>query len=154
MPRFYRYYDLTDYEITRNGEITNIHNGRKVKPQPNGKGYLRFLLNGKLVFVHRIVAQLYVPNPENKPQVNHKDGNKLNNCADNLEWVTNRENRDHALKNGLHMCGDSCSWSKLTKEKVEYIRNHPEIAANTLAEKYGVSATTIRSARRGETWKY
>jgi len=51
--------------------------------------------------VHRLVALTYIPNPNNKPMVNHKDGNSLNNCVDNLEWMINKENSDHAFKSGL-----------------------------------------------------
>lgn len=80
---------IDDYEITRDGQVINKRTGRILKGQPNGKGYLRVSIGGKLQFVHRLVAIKYIPNPENKEQVNHIDGNKLNNCADNLEWVTN-----------------------------------------------------------------
>lgn len=80
---------LEDYEITEDGRVINKHTGRVLKGQPNGKGYLRVHIDGKLRFIHRMVAEKYVPNPDNLEQVNHKDGNKLNNCAENLEWVSN-----------------------------------------------------------------
>lgn len=153
MPRVYRKYDLSDYEVTREGEIINKHNGRKIKPQQNGKGYLRVGIGGKLIFVHRLVAEKYIPNPDNKKQINHKDGNKLNNNADNLEWVTNQENRNHAIKEGLQIHGESCSWSKLTREQVDFVRKHPEIKDKEYADLFGVSRLTISDVRRGITWK-
>ena len=146
-------FTISDYTITRDGEIINNRWNRKVKPQPNGKGYLRFSLGGKFVFVHRIVAQLYVPNPENKPQVNHKDGNKLNNSADNLEWVTNQENRDHAIAHSLNIKGERCPWSKLTQTNVDFIRSHPEINEHVLAQKYNVTIHSIKNVRNYKTWK-
>ena len=99
-------FTMDDYQITYDGRVINKKWGREVKPQVNGKGYLRVGIVGKLRFVHRLVAEKYVPNPDNKPQVNHKDGNKLNNCADNLEWVSNQDNRDHAVKNDLVIHGE------------------------------------------------
>ena len=147
-------FTLDDYEITKDGEIINKKwGGRRVKPQPNGKGYLRVHIAGKMYFVHRLVAELYVPNPDNKPQVNHKDGNKLNNSADNLEWVTNMENRHHALDNGLHTKGEGCSCSKLTKEQVDFIRNHPEIRNVEYARLFGVHHKTISAVKNRKSWK-
>lgn len=64
-------------------------------------GYERLYINGKRYRIHRFVAELFVPNPEHKLEVNHKDGNKLNNRADNLEWTTRSENQKHAYKIGL-----------------------------------------------------
>jgi len=70
------------------------------------KGYMRVYLNDqgrtRFVPVHRLVALAFIPNPYNKPQVNHKDGNKQNNCVENLEWCTNGENQLHAYAIGLN----------------------------------------------------
>ena len=153
MPREYRRFTLEDYEITRSGEVINKHTGKHVKPQKNGKGYYRVAIGKKLLFVHRLVAEKYIPNPDNKPQVNHKDGNKLNNCVDNLEWVTNKQNRDHAMKSGLHFCGEKCPWSKLTQNQVDFIRNHRELNSKELAKLFEVSESHVREIRRNESWK-
>lgn len=111
MARKYKTLSLEDYNITKNGEVINNNTNRVLKPQLNGKGYYRVSIGGKLMFVHRLVAQKYIPNPENKAQVNHKDGNKLNNNVKNLEWVENIENRKHAVEKGLHLSGEKCSYS-------------------------------------------
>lgn len=146
-------YTLSDYTITEKGEVINNHNGKRVKPQPNGKGYLRVSIGKKLMFVHRLVAEKYIPNPENKEQVNHKDGNKLNNSVENLEWVTNYENRKHALKNGLHLTGEKCPWAKLKAADVEFIRANKELSVNELAKMFNVSRNTINDVLFKRTWK-
>lgn len=144
---------IEDYKITQEGIVINKTNGHILKPQPNSKGYLRVVIGGERKFVHRLVAEKYIPNPNNYQQVNHIDGNKQNNSVENLEWVSNQENRDHAVKNGLHLQGEDCPWSILNWEKVEYIRNHPEFSIKYFAEKYGVSERTIRDVRNYNTWK-
>ena len=74
-------------------------------PLDNGKGYLRVKLSKnnkpKRVMLHRIIAEAFIENPNNYKTVNHKDGNKLNNSIENLEWCTQSENCIHAIKNGL-----------------------------------------------------
>lgn len=145
---------LNDYEITTKGEIINKKNRHKLIPQPNGKGYLRVSIGGQIKFVHRLVAEMYIPNPENKPQVNHKDGNKTNNCVENLEWVTNQENRAHARKNGLQCCGENCKWAKLNWDKVRFIReNKDTLSVNELKTMFGVSRTAIEWVIKGKSWK-
>lgn len=67
----------------------------------NGCGYESVSLAARKYDIHRVLAELYIPNPYNKPCVNHKDGNKLNNDLSNLEWVTYSENNIHALQHGL-----------------------------------------------------
>jgi len=79
--------------------------GNILKQQIDRCGYLRVRpsINGrKLGFiVHRIIAITFIPNIDNKPQVNHRDGDKTNNVCTNLEWVTNGENQNHAIETGL-----------------------------------------------------
>lgn len=83
--------------------------GKRVKKRMKGgidkKGYVRLSISigtkQLTIKEHRIIAQKFVPNPYNKPQVNHKNGDKTDNKPENLEWVTNFENSDHAMKMGL-----------------------------------------------------
>lgn len=147
------YLKLSDYIINENGQIINKKNGHVLKGQPNGKGYLRVSIGGRLYFIHRLVAEKYIPNPDGKPQVNHIDGDKTNNAASNLEWATNKENRIHALKNGLHLKGEQCPWSKLTPDDVQYIRNHKDRSNTVLANQFNVSRSTIRAVKNNLSWK-
>jgi len=92
--------------FTRNGTSGGyIRKGKILKLGSNPAGYAIIGLhkNNKQKFfpVHRLVAQAFIPNPENKPQINHIDGNKRNNNICNLEWATRSENMKHAVKTGL-----------------------------------------------------
>ena len=144
--------NFEDYEVTKEGQVINTKTGRILKGQANSKGYLRVSLCGKFYFIHRLVAEKYIPNPENKTQVNHIDGNKLNNCVDNLEWMTNKENRRHAVENGLQATGSKCL-KKLDWDKVHYIREHLEVSNAKLAKKFNVSPTCIADVKNYRTWK-
>ena len=149
------FYTLDDYDITYDGNVINKHNGYILKGQPNSKGYLRVCIGKKFYFIHRLVAEKYIPNPDNKEQVNHKDGNKLNNSANNLEWVSNQENRTHAIKDFLHLQGEDCPYSKLDWKAVEYIRTNPDhLLQRELGKMFGVSRSTIGDIIHYRTWKH
>jgi hypothetical protein len=95
------------YCVSGVGTVVNVNTYKMLKPtEHNGKQpyyYVTLSKNGKTkkVFIHRLVAETFIPNPNNLPQVNHKDGNVHNNAISNLEWVTNRQNTEHAYKNHL-----------------------------------------------------
>lgn len=141
-----------DYWITDDGRVISIGRGKILTNQLTKKGYHNLLLpvnnKKKLCIVHRLVAEAFIPNIENKPQVNHKDGNKQNNHYTNLEWVTNEENQSHAWKNGLitKQYGENSNNSKLTNEQAKEIRE--KYATGNYTQKqlgllYNVSSTTI-----------
>lgn len=91
------------YQASNLGNIRNKKTGLVLTPITDKDGYFRVHLNNDKITrpVHRLVAKTFIPNPEHKPQVNHKDGDKTNNRVSNLEWCTSRENNIHALQNGL-----------------------------------------------------
>lgn len=106
--------------------------------------------------VHKLVAETYIPNPYNKPEVNHIDGNKLNNHVSNLEWVTHRENMGHAYTTGLidlnNRRGINHKRSKLSECEIKEIRDSKE-TSRVLSKKYGVDHTTISKIKRRASYK-
>lgn len=92
------------YQISNLGRVKRVTTGRILKGDKNKDGYLLVKLCknsiGSNKRIHRLVAEAFIPNPENKPQVNHIDENKINNRVDNLEWVTANENINHGTRNG------------------------------------------------------
>lgn len=95
----------SNYLISENGELYSIKSRKYIKPRINENNYLIIDLYKnnirKTYKLHRLVAQAFLDNPDNLPQVNHKDGNKLNNNVDNLEFCTASQNTQHAWDNGL-----------------------------------------------------
>ena len=100
----WKFIEGTNHEISSNGEIRN-KKSKTTLAQTLSNGYLvsRPRINGKdmNITIHREVAKAFVSNPDNKPCVNHKDGNKTNNNYENLEWCTQKENVHHAMQTGL-----------------------------------------------------
>ena len=117
----------TAYYITNDGKCYNSNTGNYLKGQVNHKnGYLSYNLTlpdgrKKRCYAHRLVAIAYIENKDNKKEVNHIDGNKLNNCIDNLEWVNSSENKQHALENELRKFDHVFCFSKDKKLVAEYL---------------------------------
>ena len=112
----------------------------------------------KVVCVHKIVAKAFVPNPKDKLEVNHKDGDKTNNKASNLEWCSGSENRQHAIDTGLIKTGSSHKLSLLTPEQVNDIKlncvtSKRGYSQMDFARKYGVSRGCIKDILYGKTYK-
>lgn len=124
------------YQVSNTGEIRSLKFGKiKILKQYTDKcGYnvLTLSENGKRKnhFVHRLVAMTFIPNPNNLPQVNHKDENKANNCVDNLEWCSRKYNMNYGTRNeraSERMCGENNpnygkTFSEETKKKMSEAR--------------------------------
>lgn len=168
------YEDL--YEIDIDGNIFSLgrwkksrwgtmfwYEGRKLKPSKGVRGYLvvgLFDKDGKVTSLkhHRLIAQAFIPNPDNKPYINHIDGNKHNNCVSNLEWATPQENSDHAVLHGLTPSGERNGAAKLSDKEVAEIYHlvMAGAAVNRLAKTYSVDRNTLTRAvykRLSETHK-
>ena len=92
------------YEVSNKGRIKSLTSNKTLSPQNNGVGYLKVELwkdkSGKKKYIHRLVAEAFLPNPLNRTEVNHKDSNPANNTIENLEWVSSSENTKHAVYKG------------------------------------------------------
>lgn len=168
------------YQISNHGNVRSLDRvikektgktqtikGRVLKQRINPSGYYYVGLrknSRKATFaVHQLVAQAFLDNPDNKPTVNHIDGNKLNNSVANLEWSTYSENLEHAYKTGLRRAvyssevGSKNYKRKLISEQVIEIKRL--LAAGSLthkeiATKFSVARSTITEINSGKRWKH
>lgn len=108
--------------------------------------------------VHSLVAQMFIPNPDNKPEVNHKDGNKRNNLVTNLEWCTREENVAHAIRNNLYrgLRGSANKNSKLNEDVVAEIKKRLRRGemGRRIAEAVGTNEILVSMIKHGHIWKY
>ena len=169
LPKLEVWKDIKDYEgiyqVSNFGNVKSLGNEfsrkeRLLKLSPQSKGYLTVVLQKnstrRMVLVHRLVAHYFIPNIDNKPQVNHINGIKTDNRVENLEWVLHRENLDHAIKNNLVLKGEKNRNSKL--KDVDVIKIHSllqkGITTKELSETYNVSYSTIDGIRTNRYWKH
>lgn len=159
MQEIWKRFKDTDYQVSNLGNVFSVYSGMQLKPFMNDRYLVVDLFAYTVrqrIAVHRMVAIAFIENPDNKEYVNHIDGNKLNNCVDNLEWVTASENSIHAVATGLSPIGEAKTLAKLTEKDVLEIQAAFEAGEKdfVLAEKYGVTSGVISSIRLGKTWKH
>ena len=155
----------TDYYVSSKGRIKHFKHNRWVfvSLSKTNDGYSKctLFINGKAKYyrVHRLVANAFIPNPLNKPTVNHIDGNKDNNSADNLEWSTLSEQMVHAYATGLKKPVKGCNHpsSTLTQEQVDEIRSlykphDKQFGMIALAKRFNVSEVTISRIVRNKSY--
>lgn len=160
------------YEVSNLGQIRSLDRvdkkkrfwkGRILKQYPR-KGYLHVNLsvNGERnsVAVHRVVAEAFLLNPKNKPQVNHIDENKANNVVSNLEFCTACENVNHGTRSKRSadsQRGEKSHSHRITSEQVNeirenYVRGSKQFGQKAFADKFGISISAVSLIILGKTW--
>ena len=155
--------ESTNYVVSTDGRLYNTKTGKlKSMKTVSTNGYVKAYMyhNGRdyHTHIHRIVAKAFVPNPDNKPEVNHINGNKLDNNFKNLEWVTGSENIRHAFKTGLIKNikrGSDSNFAKYTEDQIHLVCKLLQSNRHTIkeiSEITGVSTTSVKCILNSDTW--
>ena len=154
------------YQISNFGNVKSLkcNNEKILKLSNKTDDYFRvnFHMKGikqKCLYPHRLVAEMFVPNPFNKKEVNHKNGIKSDNYFENLEWCSSSENQNHSYKTGLQIPkkGEECHFHILKEKEVVEIRSqyvYRKVTMLMLSIKYNVHITTIQSVLNRTNWKH
>lgn len=148
------------YFISNTGKVKKKDKLVALCPNKNRSNYVYVYhhdsnMRPRALSVHRLVARYFIPNPENKPQVNHIDNDTQNNSITNLEWVTSWENTQHCIKQGrkVQLVGESCPQSKLTENLVRAIKSHfGKMTYTQIAKKFNTNYSNVAHIKRGSRW--
>lgn len=148
------------YQISTLGNVRSYAYGhaRTLKPSPNELGYLRVFLCKygliKTLRVHRLVAEAFMPNPKNKPYINHIDFDPSNNRVENLEWCTQKENMRHCIDSGRFSRGEAHYKSILKNSDVKKIRASNGISQVQLGKIFKVDQSVISNIINRKKWTH
>lgn len=152
------------YEVSNFGKIISLKDNKRLERKPSlvGKGYLSLTVSkdgiSKQFRVHRLVAIAFIPNPNNLPEVNHKNRIKTDNHINNLEWCTSKENTLHWVRSGANFSkGSEHHKTNLTDEIVLNIRHdfdNLNFNYTQLSKKYHVGLFAIRLIISNKSWKH
>lgn len=145
------------YMISNTGKVINGKTNKELKPQLSKKGYLLVGIFNRNHYIHRLVAQMFIPNPENKPQVNHINGDKFCNWIGNLEWSTARENIQHAIDHKLFYVGlgQNANAAIYTDDQIHRVCQLLECQRfhnKDIAQMTGVDPYTVSKVKCKEGW--
>lgn len=153
--------DFPDYEVSTFGNVFSKKRNKLLKPCVNSSNYKKFVLKGKNLYAHRLVAEAFIPNDNNLEEVNHKDGNKWNNNVTNLEWVTKSENSIHAFENGLRNISGYTRYRvaksdhRFSSQDVEEMFSlyNDGMSKKEIAKKFKCYDSTVCNILNGKTYK-
>lgn len=155
----------THYEVSNKGNVRNSNTGKILQPEVSNCGYLRvgmyvvknnrrYHIHGS---VHRLVAIAFIPNPDNLPEVNHKDGNKTHNWVENLEWSSSSDNDYHAYATGLKkkIYGENSHLHKYSRDAIEKaceLMESGKYVLREISEMTGVPVRMLGFVRLRKSW--
>ena len=152
--------DIGNYIVYSDGKVWSKITNRFIKPANHTEGYLHIQLGRKnKMLLHRLIAQTFIPNPDNLPQVSHENNDKKDCRVENLKWCTNSYNTKKGYEDGLNpgvsLKGTANGACKLTEEQARAIKyDYPHLGSRKIAPLFNIGITAVKFIRNGKTWTH